>query len=64
MISRLVEVSLLMGNRKNSKAVELIYLKINEFDDNNEYRRVYELSELTREILKSNQKYNFRRIFK
>lgn len=57
MISRLVEVSLLMGNKKElKKAVELIYLKINEFDDNNEYRRVYELSQLTREILKSNHK--------
>ena len=56
-ISRLVEVSLLMGNKKElKKAVELIYLKINEFDNNNEYRRVYELSELTREILKSNHK--------
>ncbi|MCD8898577.1 DUF4209 domain-containing protein [Mammaliicoccus sciuri] len=57
MISRLVEVSLLMGNKKElKKAVELIYLKINEFDDNNVYRRVYELSQLTREILKSNHK--------
>src|SRR5699024_1412706 len=57
MIYRLVEVSLLMGNKKElKKAVELIYLKINEFDDNNEYRRVYELSQLTREILKSNHK--------
>lgn len=56
-ISRLVEVSLLMGNKKElKKAVELIYLKINEFDDNNEYRRVYELSQLTREILKSKHK--------
>ena len=56
-ISRLVEVSLLMGNKKElKKAVELIYLKINEFDNNNEYRRVYELSELTREILKSKHK--------
>ncbi|MFI3547289.1 DUF4209 domain-containing protein [Mammaliicoccus sciuri] len=57
MISRLVEVSLLMGNKKElKKAVELIYLKINEFGDNNVYRRVYELSQLTREILKSNHK--------
>lgn len=56
-ISRLVEVSLLMGNKKKlQKAVEFIYLKINEFDDNNEYRWVYELSKLTREILKSNHK--------
>ncbi|EGQ3663573.1 DUF4209 domain-containing protein [Staphylococcus pseudintermedius] len=56
-ISRLVEVSLLMGNKKElKKAVELIYLKINEFDDNNEYRKVYELSQLTREILKSKHK--------
>ncbi|MDO6573617.1 uncharacterized protein DUF4209 [Staphylococcus pasteuri] len=56
-LSRLVEVSLLMENReKLEKAVELIYLKISEFDDNNEYGWLYELSKLIREILKSKYK--------
>ncbi|RIN28719.1 DUF4209 domain-containing protein, partial [Staphylococcus succinus] len=56
-LARLVEVSLLMGDmEKLKKAIELMYLQISEFDDNNEYRWLYELSKLTREILNSNQK--------
>ncbi|WP_419792120.1 DUF4209 domain-containing protein [Staphylococcus chromogenes] len=56
-LARLVEVSLLIGDReKLKKAVELIYLYISEFDDNNEYNCLYELSKLTREILKSKYK--------
>ncbi|HDR0221809.1 TPA: DUF4209 domain-containing protein [Staphylococcus aureus] len=56
-LARLVEVSLLMGDReKLEKAIELIYLKMDEFDYNNEYSYVYELSKLIREILKSKHK--------
>lgn len=56
-LARLVEVSLLMGDReKLEKAIELIYLKMDEFDYNNEYSYVYELSKLIREILKSRHK--------
>ena len=56
-LARLVEVSLLMGDReKLKKSVELMYLQISEFDDNNEYRWLYELSKLTREILNSKHK--------
>ncbi|HDJ2895457.1 TPA: DUF4209 domain-containing protein, partial [Staphylococcus aureus] len=56
-LARLVEVSLLMGDReKLKKAIELIYLKMDEFDYNNEYSYVYELSKLIREILKSKHK--------
>lgn len=56
-LARLVEVSLLMGDReKLEKAIELIYLKMDEFDYNNEYSCVYELSKLIREILKSKHK--------
>ncbi|MFH6444248.1 DUF4209 domain-containing protein [Staphylococcus aureus] len=56
-LARLVEVSLLMGDReKLEKAIELIYLKTDEFDYNNEYSYVYELSKLIREILKSKHK--------
>ncbi|HAP2020615.1 TPA: DUF4209 domain-containing protein [Escherichia coli] len=56
-LARLVEVSLLMGDReKLKKAAELMYLQISEFYDNNEYRWLYELSILTREILNSKHK--------
>ncbi|HDE9869638.1 TPA: DUF4209 domain-containing protein [Staphylococcus aureus] len=56
-LARLVEVSLLMGDReKLEKAIELIYLKMDEFDYNNEYSYVYELSKLIREILKFKHK--------
>ncbi|WP_210125796.1 DUF4209 domain-containing protein [Staphylococcus sp. GDY8P126P] len=56
-LARLVEVSLLMGDRERlKKAVELIYLQISEFGDNNEYSGLYELSKITREILKSKHK--------
>ncbi|HDF7027509.1 TPA: DUF4209 domain-containing protein [Staphylococcus aureus] len=56
-LARLVEVSLLMGDReKLEKAIELIYLKMDEFDYNNEYSYVYELSKLIREILKYKHK--------
>ncbi|WP_422404726.1 DUF4209 domain-containing protein [Mammaliicoccus sp. JADD-157] len=56
-LARLVEVSLLMRDReKLKKAVELMYLQISEFDNNNEYRWLYALSKLTREILNSKHK--------
>ncbi|PCF86322.1 DUF4209 domain-containing protein [Staphylococcus intermedius] len=56
-LARLVEVSLLMGDKEKLKnAVELIYLQISKLDDNNEHRWLYELSKLTREILKSTHK--------
>ena len=51
-LARLVEVSLLMGDRKNSKSYRINLSKMDEFDYNNEYSYVYELSKLIREILK------------
>ncbi|AID41460.1 DUF4209 domain-containing protein [Staphylococcus xylosus] len=56
-ISRLVEVSLLMKNQEKLKqAIELIYLRINELDKQNEYSGVNVLSKLVRKIL--NSKHN------
>lgn len=56
-ISRLVEVSLLMKNQEKLKqAIELIYLRINELDKQNEYSGVDVLSKLVRKIL--NSKHN------
>ena len=55
-LARLVEVSLLMGDRKNSKSYRINLSKMDEFDYNNEYSYVYELSKLIREILKSKHK--------
>lgn len=50
-ISRLVEVSLLMKNQeKLKKAIELIYLRINELDKQNEYSGIGILSKLVRKI--------------
>ena len=55
-LARLVEVSLLMGDRENSKSYRINLSKMDEFDYNNEYSYVYELSKLIREILKSKHK--------
>ena len=63
-LARLVEVSLLMGDRENSKSYRINLSKMDEFDYNNEYSYVYELSKLIREILKSKHKNNLRESFK
>ena len=55
-LARLVEVSLLMGDRENSKSYRINLSKMDEFDYNNEYSYVYEISKLIREILKSKHK--------
>lgn len=53
-IARIVEVSLLMSNQeKLQKAIDLIYIQLSENEEHKEYKWLYELSKLIREILNS-----------
>lgn len=57
-ISRLVEVSLLMGNEeKLTEAIELIYSRLIQWNEKLEYRWTFELSKLLRVVLKTKFKH-------